>query len=152
MVLEQAFAGAIAPHSLLINLAFLLPEPTGITTYAAQIYPRLQALDPTLLIPQAKPSYRYHLVPTHMTSAQGLLGHGRRLLWTQRQLPEIYRQLGSRLLFSPLPEAPLGTNCRFVCRTGTGSGIRTLDQWSPGPPLPKSIPTPSAAIGAIQPG
>jgi len=114
MVLEQAFAGAIAPHSLLINLAFLLPEPTGITTYAAQIYPRLQALDPTLLIPQAKPSYRYHLVPTHMTSAQGLLGHGRRLLWTQRQLPEIYRQLGSRLLFSPLPEAPLGTNCRFV--------------------------------------
>ncbi|MFN7338285.1 MAG: glycosyltransferase, partial [bacterium] len=34
--------------------------------------------------------------------------------WTQWQLPSIYRQLNANLLFSPLPEAPINSHCRFV--------------------------------------
>jgi glycosyltransferase involved in cell wall biosynthesis len=37
-----------------------------------------------------------------------------RLMWTQLQLPKIYRQLSSRLLFSPIPEAPVMSECRYV--------------------------------------
>jgi glycosyltransferase involved in cell wall biosynthesis len=44
-------------------------------------------------------------------------------VWTQLQLPRIYKQLrtaqgsaalASRLLFSPVPEAPLFSNCRYI--------------------------------------
>ncbi len=37
-----------------------------------------------------------------------------RLMWTQLELPKIYRQLDSRLLFSPIPEAPVLSGCRYV--------------------------------------
>lgn len=36
------------------------------------------------------------------------------MLWTQLQLPRIYQQLRSRLLFSPVPEAPLCSNSRYI--------------------------------------
>jgi len=44
----------------------------------------------------------------------GTKGHFQRLTWTQWQLPHIYRQLKSNLLFSPVAEAPIHTNCRYV--------------------------------------
>ena len=49
-----------------------------------------------------------------LTPADGTKGHLRRLLWTQFQLPKIYQNLKSQLLFSPIPEAPLYTSSRFV--------------------------------------
>jgi glycosyltransferase involved in cell wall biosynthesis len=49
-----------------------------------------------------------------MNPDYGTRGHLRRLLWTQFQLPRIYHQLGSRLLFSPIPELPLWSRCRSV--------------------------------------
>jgi glycosyltransferase involved in cell wall biosynthesis len=49
-----------------------------------------------------------------MNPEYGKQGHLRRLLWTQFQLPKIYRKLQSHLLFSPIPEAPVWSGCRFV--------------------------------------
>ena len=55
-----------------------------------------------------------------MTPEQGKTGHLRRLWWTQFQLPQQCANLRSHpsqefpFLFSPIPEAPLFTNCRFV--------------------------------------
>lgn len=106
--------------SLLINLSFLFAKPTGISIYAANLFPYLKQLNPTLLISplaaveQEITAYPSYPVPVGMTPAQGTLGHIRRLLWTQLQLPQIYQKLHSSLLFSPLPEAPLFTNCRYV--------------------------------------
>ena len=37
-------------NQLLINLSFLSSEPTGIGTYAANLFPQLQPLEPTLLV------------------------------------------------------------------------------------------------------
>ncbi len=36
------------------------------------------------------------------------------MLWTQTQLPKIYKQLKSNLIFSPIPEAPVFAGCRYI--------------------------------------
>lgn len=107
--------------SLLINLSFLFAKPTGISIYAANLFPYLKTLNPTLLISpvaakfeQEAAVYSSYPVPSGMTPEQGTKGHIRRLLWTQLQLPRIYQKLHSPLLFSPLPEAPIFTKCRYV--------------------------------------
>jgi len=99
---------------LLVNLSFLIGKPTGITTYAANLFPHLQPLNPTLLISQSLTEYNCYSVPPNLTPEQGTTGHFRRLLWTQWQLPRIYQKLQSNLLFSPIPEAPLSSRCRYI--------------------------------------
>ena len=108
-------------NPVLLNLSFLFAKPTGITTYAFNLFPHLQSLNPTLLIaPEAAQlspaasAFNCYPVPANLTPEQGTKGHFRRLLWTQRQVPRIYHKLRSPLLFSPLPEAPLFTKCRYV--------------------------------------
>lgn len=101
-------------NNLLINLSFLIPQATGISTYAKNIIPHLQQLNPTLLTPQNLPPYKNYPVPANMTPDQGSKGHLRRILWTQFQLPQLYKNLQSNLLFSPLPEAPIFTKTRYI--------------------------------------
>jgi len=101
-------------NQLLVNLSFIFSKPTGITTYATNLFPHLQVLNPTLLTSQTLPDYSCYSVPSNLTPAQGTKGHFSRLLWTQWQLPEICRKLRSRLLFSPIPEAPIFSNCRYI--------------------------------------
>jgi glycosyltransferase involved in cell wall biosynthesis len=104
----------IESNQLLINLSFLLDKPTGTTTYALNLLPHLRFLVPTLLLSKPIPSYNHHGVPPNQTAEQGAKGHLRRLIWAQRQLPRIYKQRQANLLFSPIPEAPLYTNCRYI--------------------------------------
>jgi glycosyltransferase involved in cell wall biosynthesis len=101
-------------NKLLINLSYRLSKPTGTTTYALNLLPYLQPLEPTLLVSQPLSPYSCHLVRPGLTPEQGLKGHLGRLLWTQLELPRIYKQLRSHLLFSPIPEAPLNTRSRYV--------------------------------------
>lgn len=89
-------------------------RPTGISTYALNLLPYLSCLSPTLLSAQQIDSYSCYLISEGKTPEQGVKGHLRRLFWTQLQLPQIYQQLESELLFSPLPEAPLYSKCRSV--------------------------------------
>ncbi len=98
----------------LVNLSVLFDKPTGITTYANSVYPYLQPLDPTLLIANPVPDSRCHIIPKNLSPASGSPGHLRRLLWTQFRLPSLYRQLKGSLVFSPVPEAPLYTSCRYA--------------------------------------
>ncbi len=115
---------------VLVNLSFLTTKPTGITTYATNLVPHLHSLNPTLLSPLASrlppfqrgatggsplaSDYTYYPVPPDLNPDYGTKGHLRRLLWTQLQLRQIYKQLRSSLLFSPVPEAPLFANCRYI--------------------------------------
>jgi len=101
---------------MIVNLAYLLDRPTGTTAYALNLLPHLQSLRPTYLATPASrldPS-QYISVPSHLT--QGTKGHIRRLWWTQFQLAQLYQQQQARLLFSPIPEAPLSVG-RDRCRT-----------------------------------
>ncbi|MBJ7899749.1 MAG: glycosyltransferase [Cyanobacteria bacterium RI_101] len=99
---------------LLINLSFLLKEPTGVSVYAQNVFPYLAPLAPTLLASQDWPGFNRYLVSDQLTPAQGSRGHFNRLVWTETQLPQIYRKLQADLLFSPVPEAPLIQPCRSV--------------------------------------
>lgn len=99
---------------VLINLSVLFDKPTGIATYAINVARHLHGIDSILLTAKRQPDFQCYLIPDKMTPAQGSKGHLRRLLWTQWQLPKIYTQLQSNLIYSPLPEAPLYSKCRYV--------------------------------------
>ncbi len=101
-------------NELLVNLSFLLKKPTGTTNYALNLLPNLQKIEPTLLTSKFLPDYNCYQTRSDQTSEQGSRGHLRRLMWTQFQLVKIYDRLRSQLLFSPIPEAPIFTNCRYI--------------------------------------
>jgi glycosyltransferase involved in cell wall biosynthesis len=108
---------AIQP--LVINLAFVGKKPTGLATYAINLIPKLNLPETVLLAsasfkPRLPAHAAYHQVPANLTYEQGKLGHLRRMIWTQTQLPKICEQLQTRLLFSPVPETPLGLHCPSV--------------------------------------
>jgi glycosyltransferase involved in cell wall biosynthesis len=103
-----------SPNSLLINLAFLSQKPTGLTVYAQNVCPYLANLQPTLLASHPILDYDCYKIAENLNSDYGAKGHLRRLLWTQFRLNNIHRQLDSNLLFSPIPEAPLFSHCRYI--------------------------------------
>jgi glycosyltransferase involved in cell wall biosynthesis len=102
------------PDRLIVNLSILFSRPTGIGNYATNLFPYLKSLTPTLLTSKKYPDFNCYSVPNNLTPADGTKGHLRRLVWTQIQLPRIYKTLKSQLLFSPIPEAPLSNKCRFI--------------------------------------
>ena len=99
---------------LLINLSFLADKPTGHTIYANNLLSGLKGLDPILLTSHSFSDHRCYSIPDHLTPDRGSKGHRSRLLWTQCELPNIYKKLKAGLLFSPIPEAPLFTKLRYI--------------------------------------
>jgi glycosyltransferase involved in cell wall biosynthesis len=118
-------------NPILINLSFLFSQPTGISTYAGNLIPYLQSLNPLLLTAKYFPEFQCYPIPDNLTPQQGSKGHLRRLLWTQLQLPQIYKQLKSSLLFSPIPEAPLYSPCRFIVTVHDLIPLRFPNPYSP---------------------
>lgn len=116
---------------MLVNLSFLSQKPTGITTYALNILSNLQSLKLTLLTSQSISDYKCYEISSKLTPDHGTKGHFKRLIWTQFQLPQIYKNLKSSLLFSPLPEAPLYSNCRFVVTSFDMIPLRFAKGFSP---------------------
>jgi glycosyltransferase involved in cell wall biosynthesis len=78
------------------------------------LLPYLKDLDPVLLTATPRADFRNYPIPGDLAPDRGGRGHLKRLLWTGFQLPKIYRALNAGRLFSPLPEAPLDRECRFV--------------------------------------
>ncbi len=99
---------------LLVNLSVVFSKPTGISNYATLLLPYLEHLQPTLLTSTNYSNFNCYPIPDNLTPAQGSRGHFDRLVWTQSKLPQIYSKLKSKLLFSPQPEAPLYSNCRYI--------------------------------------
>ena len=101
-------------NQIVVNLSVLFSKPTGLGSYTKNIFPYLKSLDPILLTSKNYSDFNCYTIPSNITHADGQKGHLRRLLWTQFQLPKIYNRLKSSLLFSPVPEAPIFTNCRYI--------------------------------------
>ncbi|MGM3307622.1 glycosyltransferase family 4 protein [Anabaena sp. WFMT] len=116
---------------LIINLSILFSQPTGISNYALNLFPYLKSLQPTLLTAKKYPEFTCYSVPNNLTPADGIKGHLRRLMWTQFQLPKIYKNFKSQLLFSPIPEAPLYSNCRFIVMSHDMIPLRFPKPFSP---------------------
>jgi len=118
-------------NSLLVNLSVLFDKPTGIATYAQNIIPSLVSLNPTLLSAKNFVDYDCYSIPGDITPAQGSKGHFKRLLWNQFQLPRIYQESKASLIFSPIPEAPLFSRCRYVVMCHDLIPLRFPRQTSP---------------------
>jgi len=116
---------------LLVNLSVLLDKPTGIGIYGKNIASHLGDLDPVLLTNLSSFSLKTQAIPAGMSPDFGVKGHVRRLLWTQFELPKIYRKLDANLIFSLLPEAPLYTACRNVVMVHDLIPLRYPDRRSP---------------------
>ncbi|NJN04395.1 MAG: glycosyltransferase family 4 protein [Leptolyngbyaceae cyanobacterium RM1_1_2] len=99
---------------LLVNLSILTQRPTGIDVYARQVTSQLKSLEPKLLSQETIKGFEHQVIPGNLSPESGKWGHFRRLVWLQQQLPRYYSRFNSDLIFSPLPEAPLYTRCRFV--------------------------------------
>ena len=102
-----------------VNLSFVGTKPTGLATYAINLLPELKNSELTVLASRNFPkpdrlNASYYEIPANLTPEQGKLGHFRRLWWTQFRLPALHAKLRSALLFSPVPEAPLFSQCRAV--------------------------------------
>jgi glycosyltransferase involved in cell wall biosynthesis len=104
----------VKSNQIVLNLSVLFSQPTGIGSYVKNIFPYLKSLDPTLLTSTNYPDFNCYSIPNNLTPADGSKGHLRRLVWTQFQLPKIYHELRSSLIFSPVPESPIFTNCRYI--------------------------------------
>ncbi|MBW4644600.1 MAG: glycosyltransferase family 4 protein [Goleter apudmare HA4340-LM2] len=100
--------------SILANLSFAPAHPTGWLSYSFNLLQSLQSLDIDVLSPIEFSGMKCHQSPPYITTEFGMKGHLQRLLWTQFRLPSIYRQLKSNLLFSPIPEAPLFSDCSYI--------------------------------------
>ncbi|MEM7726415.1 MAG: glycosyltransferase family 1 protein [Cyanobacteria bacterium P01_A01_bin.45] len=118
-------------NQLLVNLSILFSQPTGISNYAKNLFPALKSLEPTLLVAEEYPNFNCHLVPNNLTPAQGTKGHLQRLIWTQFQLPQIYQNYKSKLLFSPIPEAPLYSQSRYIVMVHDAIPLRFPKPFSP---------------------
>lgn len=101
-------------NQVLINLSVIFNKPTGISNYILNLLPYLKSLNPILLTANPIEKFKNYPIPGNLSPEQGIKGHLNRLWWTQFKLAKIYQQLGASLLFSPLPEAPLYGNHRFV--------------------------------------
>jgi glycosyltransferase involved in cell wall biosynthesis len=117
-------------HNLIINLSVLFSRPTGISIYIKNLFPYLKPLNPTLLTTENHPEFNCYPISDSLTVAQDPKNHFLRLLWTQFQLPKIYENLKSQLLFSPVIEAPLYTNCRFIVTAHDFIPLRFPQPWS----------------------
>ncbi len=109
----------------------MLSKPTGTTTYALNLLPHIQEIEPTILAAQSFYGHNCYSTPINQTSEQGFKGHLSRLIWTQFQLPKIYRELKSQLLFSPISEAPLWSRCRNIVMVHDFIPLRFPKRFSP---------------------
>ena len=116
---------------VIVNLANLLAKPTGISAYSQNLIPWLKNNGVVLLASQIYKDFHCYNIPNNLTSVQGAKGHLKRLIWTQFQLPRIYRELNSKLLFSPIPEAPLWSKCRSVVMVHDFIPLRFPKKFSP---------------------
>ena len=115
----------------LVNLSVIFSQPTGISNYAKNLFPYLKSINPTLLTAENYSEFNCYPIPDNLTPAQGTKGHLNRLIWTQFKLPQIYQKLKSQLLFSPIPEAPLYSQCRFVVMVHDFIPLRFPKRFSP---------------------
>lgn len=116
---------------LLVNLSILANKPTGISVYTQNVSQHFAQLHPTFLTNQPEYQSSAYPIPPQLSPDFGLKAHLRRLWWTQFTLPKIYQKLNADLIFSPLPEAPLLTDCRTVVMVHDLIPLRYPDRRSP---------------------
>lgn len=118
-------------RQLLVNLSFLSAQPTGISTYALNIVPALKPLNPLLFSPNKINAYEaksHQFTSFKMSTDCGKSGHFRRLFWLQFSPLRGIQKANQGIVFTPLPEAPIFTNCRYIATAHDTIPLRFPDR------------------------
>lgn len=116
---------------ILVNLAGLTPQSTGLSHYAKSLLPHFTSNNITLLSSQSYENHDCYKIPDNLSPQLGSRGHFNRLVWTQFQLPDIYAKSKAKILFSPISEAPLWSKCRSVVMIHDFIPLRFPRRFSP---------------------
>lgn len=116
---------------LLVNFSVLMEKPTGISVYAKSLLPSLEPLNPILFAKNATSGFTSQPIPAGLSPEFGIKGHLRRLWWIQCELSRRYHSATNGLIFSPLPEAPLYSGCRYIVTAHDVIPLRFPQQFPP---------------------
>ena len=100
--------------SIVFNGSYITKENTGIGVVSRDLLNSLSAHQITSLIPKDIGIKGDIDIPNNLSPGLGLKSHFRRLYWLQNTVPKIMKNLNAEYFFSPLLEAPLFTNIKYI--------------------------------------
>tara|TARA_Y100001968_G_C19390878_1_gene735517 strand:- start:632 stop:1702 length:1071 start_codon:yes stop_codon:yes gene_type:complete len=98
----------------LFNGSYLGTKLTGIGVVARELINNLSEENIRLLDPFGSSRKGSIPIPNNLHPQFGAKGHFRRLIWTQKNLPELLKKYDAKFLLSPLPEAPIFRGIRSI--------------------------------------
>ncbi len=100
--------------SIVFNGSYIAKRNTGIGVVSKDLLNSLSAQKITTLVPQDIGIRGDIYIPNNLSPGSGFKGHIRRLYWLQNAVPKIMNNLNADYFLSPLLEAPLFTNVKFI--------------------------------------
>ena len=100
--------------SIVFNGSYITQKNTGIGVVSKDLVNSLSDKKITTLIPKDIGMKGDIYIPNNLSPGHGLNAHYRRLLWLQKEVPKIMRNLKAKYFLSPLLEAPLFTNIKSI--------------------------------------
>ena len=100
--------------SIVFNGSYITKRNTGIGVVSKDLLNSLSAQKITTLVPQDLGIRGDIYIPHNISPSSGLKGHIRRLYWLQNSVPKLMNKLNAEYFLSPLLEAPLFTNVKFI--------------------------------------
>ena len=98
----------------LFNGSYIGKRNTGIGVVAKSLVSSMSTDLVTLLDPQESGRNGSINIPADLSPENGFKGHLKRIYWVQKSIPSLMKKLGAKVLFSPLPEAPLLRDVRSI--------------------------------------
>ena len=100
--------------SIVFNGSYITKKNTGIGVVSKDLLNSLSTSKITTLIPNDIGIKGDIYIPNNLSPGSGLISHLRRLYWLQNAVPKLMNNLNAEYFLSPLLEAPLFTNVKFI--------------------------------------
>ena len=98
----------------LFNGSYISHENTGIGVVSKELINLLPSESFGILDPFSSGELGSIEIPSNMSPSYGYMGHLRRLIWLQRNVPILMKKRSAEFFISPLPEAPLFRSIRSI--------------------------------------
>ncbi len=100
--------------SIIFNGSYFSEKPSGISVVSQQLAKSFKKETLSLYAPFKVGNSKFYKLPKSFYPEYGFKAHLRRLNWNQFKLAKIIKKRRDSILFSPLPEAPIGQGIRSV--------------------------------------
>ena len=100
--------------TIVFNGSYMTKRNTGIGVVSEDLLNSLSSNNITTLIPKDIGIRGDIYISNNLSPASGLKGHIRRFCWLQNSVPKLMNNLKAEYFLSPLLEAPLFTNVKFI--------------------------------------